>query len=134
MTTERAREGGRRGDGGGEGEGMEGGEERGWRGGGGRKVGRDNTHRLHTNTPPVVHHLTYPLIHNIATLRHLYGVDVAPGTLHPQHLTVDLPYQQFPHLPLQTPETQTVVPSLNPGNSQQLTGVTSAAPILSFRN
>ena len=45
--------------------------------------------------------LTYPLVHDVGTLCHLDCMDVAPGTLHPQHLTVDQTNQHLPHLTLQ---------------------------------
>ena len=75
-------------EGGGEGRGGEGrgGEGRGGEGRGGEGRGGD----------------TYPLIHDTSTLGHLDGVDVPPGTLHPQHLTVYQSNQHLTHLTLYT--------------------------------
>ncbi len=44
--------------------------------------------------------VTYSLVHDVAILGHLDGVDIPPRALHAKHLTVDQPYQQLTHLTL----------------------------------
>ena len=43
---------------------------------------------------------TYSLLNGAVTLSHLDGMNVAPGTVHTQHLTVDQTNQVLTHLTL----------------------------------
>ena len=45
--------------------------------------------------------LTHSLVGNISTLSELDRIDVAPPTLHPQHLTVHQSYKILLHLTLE---------------------------------
>lgn len=58
------------------------------------------------------HTLTDALVHNVGALSHLDRMDVAPGTLHSQHLTVDQTNQHLPHLTLII-HTQTHTPPMS---------------------